>query len=78
MGGGGVVGVLTDEPDGPENGTEPHQLVVDLAPTAHLGWQLALTCQSRPVRAQLMTSIMPEGIRCQTFTVGSQMEQLRH
>lgn len=69
---------LTDEPDGTENGTKPHQLVVDLAPTAHLGWQLALTCQPRLVRAQLMTSIMPEGIRCQTFTVGSQMEQPRH
>ena len=77
-GGRGAVRVLTDEPDGAENGTEPHQLVVDKAPNVHPGWQLALTCQSRPVRAQLTTSAMPEGIRCQTFTVGSQMEQVRH
>ncbi|CAB1429109.1 unnamed protein product [Pleuronectes platessa] len=49
--------------------------VVDKAPNVHPGWQLALTCQSRPVRARLTTSAMPEGIRCQTFTVGSQMEQ---
>lgn len=52
---------MTDEPDGTESSTGPHQLVVDLAPTAHLGWQLALTCQSRPVRAQLTTSITLEG-----------------
>lgn len=66
---------MTDELRMAQN---PYQLVVDLAPTAHLGWQLALTCQSRPVMARLMTSTMPEAIRCQTFTVGSQMEQLRH
>lgn len=66
---------MTDELRMAQN---PYQLVVDLAPTAHLGWQLALTCQSRPVTAQLMTSITPEGITCQTFTLGSQMEQLRH
>lgn len=66
---------MTDELRMAQN---PDQLEVDLAPTAHLGWQLALTCQSRPVTAQLMTGIMPEGITCQTFTLDSQMEQLRH
>lgn len=66
---GELIGVLTDEPDGPEQSAVPHQLEVDRVPTAHLGWQLALACQSRPVRARLMTSVMPQSNRCQIWTV---------
>lgn len=75
MRGWGSTGFLTDELRMAQN---PDQLEVDLAPTAHRGWQLALTCQSRPATARLVTSAMPGGIGCQSITVGPQMEQARH